>query len=449
MTLKTKFAALSVLIASPVVAQDLPELVPEKPTARLPDEMRQDLPQELPEQLPEKLSEELLEQPAPAAQTQPALPSTPADFSKPDLEMMVPVEGGKVWVRVNGDIAAGGAPVVFIHGGPGGTHTGFARMLSLADSRAVILYDQLGSGKSERPDNPANWRPERFVAELEAIRTALGVDRWHVVGHSWGAAVALEYSAAFPQHTTSTVLGGTYISTARWIADTNQLITNLPKETQDTIRACESDTPPEESLCDKAEEAFYSEYVGRADAPPKSDAARAYEAAYRGQGFNPVIYNAMWGPSEFTARGSLINYDATRLLAELDGARTLFLVGQYDEARIDTVQDYVQQTPGAELGVVPGGSHAFPLERPDVTEAIIRSWLARKDQPRPEPSAALEAAPAAEPEPVRAPPQVPQPVQEAETTTETPPAKTEPAPEPKKPAKRKLRRRSDSKETNQ
>ena len=84
-------------------------------------------------------------------------------------------------------------------------------------------------------------------------------------------------------------------------------------------------------------------------------------------------------PSEFSARGSLVGYDATPLLAKLDGKRTLFLVGQYDEARLDTVRDYARLTAGAELAVVPGGSHSFGAERPVETEGLLRGWLARKD----------------------------------------------------------------------
>ena len=48
-------------------------------------------------------------------------------------------------------------PVVFLHGGPGGTHAAYLDALALADERAVILYDQLDSGRSDRPNNPANW----------------------------------------------------------------------------------------------------------------------------------------------------------------------------------------------------------------------------------------------------------------------------------------------------
>ncbi|MCD1621743.1 proline iminopeptidase-family hydrolase [Citromicrobium bathyomarinum] len=317
--------------------------------------------------------------PPPEAAPSPASVQTVAleAYAAPDRELMVPVEGGNVYVRVNGDLDAA-PPVVFLHGGPGGTHNGLASMLGLADERAVVLYDQLDSGKSDHPNDPANWRVERFVEELETIRRTLGIERWHVVGHSWGSAIALEYAAKYPQHVASTVLGGTYINTERWIADANILLEDLPQDVQQTIAACETDAPPPAEQCAAATDAFYAEFNRR---EPATAALRAYSERIGGQGFNPVIYNAMWGPSEFRSKGSLKTYDAVPLLGEIDGSRTLFLIGQYDEARIDTVQDYVKMTPGAEFGVVPGAAHGFFTDRPMESEAILRAWLARHDAP--------------------------------------------------------------------
>lgn len=314
-----------------------------------------------------------------AAQDLPSLPEAPADWSLPDRALMVEVEGGHVWVRVNGDLDADAEPAIFIHGGPGGTHLPFAGLLSMADERAVILYDQLDSGLSEHPNDPANWRVERFVGELEAIRQELGVDRWHVVGHSWGAALALEYAAAYPQHTASAVLGGTYISTPHWIMGTNLLIRDLPDDVAADIIACEGDDPPDELTCSRATNAFYAEYNGRSDRPEPSLEQTAYRERFNGAGFNPVLYNYMWGPSEFRASGTLVGYDGTPLLSRVDGSRVLFMVGQYDEAQLDQVLDFVRLTPGSELAVVPGGSHSFPSERPEETEGLLRAWLSRKD----------------------------------------------------------------------
>ncbi|MEM7700296.1 MAG: proline iminopeptidase-family hydrolase [Pseudomonadota bacterium] len=309
----------------------------------------------------------------------PALAEEPAPFAAPDRELMVPVEGGRVYVRINGQVDdTDKAPAIFIHGGPGGTHTGFAAMLGLAKDRPIILYDQLGSGKSDRPDNPVNWRVERFVEELESVRAAVGAEKLHLLGVSWGAALALEYSTKYPDRVASTVLGGTYISTPHWLTDANLLVQDLTPEQQATLTACESDDPPDGDTCSTIFDRIYSRHYKR---PDYGDALRKYRKSYGGQGRNSLIYNAMWGPSEFSSTGTLRTYDATLKLRELDGDKVLFLIGQYDSARIDTVQEFVTLTPGAELAVVPGGGHSFLLDRPIVTEAILRSWLNRKDAP--------------------------------------------------------------------
>ncbi|NVK57462.1 MAG: alpha/beta fold hydrolase, partial [Alteromonadaceae bacterium] len=249
-------------------------------------------------------------------------------------------------------------------------------MTTLADDRMVIMYDQLDSGKSEQPNDPANWRVERFVESLETIRQTLGIQHWHVVGHSWGSALALEYTAQYPDKVVSTVLGGTFISTPHWIMDANLLVKAAPKAVQETLIQCESDTPPKGDVCSNAYTVLYSEHYHPAG---RSDAAQAYYKTVGGNGFNPLIYNKMWGPSEFSSTGVLKHYDATHLLADITPEKTLFMIGQYDSARIDTVQDYLALTPGAELAVVPGGAHGFYGDRPLVTEALLRDWLRRLD----------------------------------------------------------------------
>jgi len=299
-------------------------------------------------------------------------------YPEPTQELMIPVKGGKVYVRINGKEDGKSIPAVFINGGPGSRHNGFVRLLGLADERPIILYDQLDTGKSEHPNNPVNWKVKRFVEELETIRVELNIERWHVVGHSWGSAIALEYAVRYPQHIASTVLAGTYISTPHWLKDANLLINNAPDTVKHMLTMCESETPPTPEECGQAFTKLYSKYYQKT---PSSKEVKAYAIKTGGKSFNPIIYNAMWGPSEFSSTGTLLTYDAVHLLKKIDGKKTMFLVGQYDSARIDTIQDYVTLTPGAELGVVPGGSHNFLGDRPITTEAIFRGWFKRKDLP--------------------------------------------------------------------
>lgn len=299
----------------------------------------------------------------------------PASYPPPDRELMVPGPGGRLYVRVNGDLANGRHPAVFIHGGPGGTHSSFLDALALAEDRAVILYDQLDSGRSDRPGDPANWTVDRFTDEVESVRTALGVPRWHVIGHSWGGTIALEYGARRPEALAGLVLASPLISTSSWIADANALRLALPDDTRTTLAQCDPPAPVTDA-CEAATEEFYARFNRR---EPPTDGLIAYREQYSRGGFNAELYETMWGRSEFVATGSLADYDGEPLLDRLDGANTLFLVGQYDEARPVTTAGFAARVPGAGFGVVPGAAHGLFSDRPAETLGMLRPWLAARD----------------------------------------------------------------------
>lgn len=105
----------------------------------------------------------------------------------------VDVPGGRVAFRVIGGGDA--VPVLLIHGGPDGTSCSYVSTVDgLASKRAVVVYDQLGSGNSDRMlDLERDAQLARFVKEVAAIRAELGLREVHLAGHSWGGTVALEY----------------------------------------------------------------------------------------------------------------------------------------------------------------------------------------------------------------------------------------------------------------
>jgi proline iminopeptidase/L-proline amide hydrolase len=302
----------------------------------------------------------------------------PASYAAPDRELMAPVPGGRVYVRINGRLDGPRPPLVLLHGGPGGTHGSLLDALALADERAVILYDQLDSGRSDHPGDPANWTVTRFTDEVDAVRRALGIKRWHVLGHSWGGTIALEYGARRPAELAGLVLASPLVSTRSWIADADALRRQLPAETQATLLGCDPPAPLTPA-CERATNEFYRAFNGR---EPRSEGMIAYqkaEAAAGGKGFNPTIYNAMWGSSEFVATGTLNDYDGEPLLGRLDGPHTLFIDGQYDEARPATIGGFAARVPGAEFAVIPGAAHGFFSDRPPEAIGILRPWLQRQD----------------------------------------------------------------------
>src|SRR5438045_4206496 len=100
----------------------------------------------------------------------------------------IPFKGHHTWYRITGEAdEPGKSPILLLHGGPGGTSDYMEPLEGLASTgRRVIRYDQLGCGKSATPSNPDMWTVELFVEEVDAVRQALGLDRVHVLGQSWG-----------------------------------------------------------------------------------------------------------------------------------------------------------------------------------------------------------------------------------------------------------------------
>ncbi|HEX2134594.1 MAG TPA: prolyl aminopeptidase [Microvirga sp.] len=103
-----------------------------------------------------------------------------------------------------------GKPAVFLHGGPGGGCNPLQRQLFDPERYRVLLFDQRGCGRS-RPyaclDANTTWH---LVADLERFRAMLGVERWLVLGGSWGSTLALAYAQAHPERVTELVLRGIF-----------------------------------------------------------------------------------------------------------------------------------------------------------------------------------------------------------------------------------------------
>jgi proline iminopeptidase len=104
-----------------------------------------------------------------------------------------------------------GKPAVFLHGGPGGGCEPWHRQFFDPRRYRVVLFDQRGSGRStpyaELREN-TTWD---LVADLETIRSELGIDRWLVFGGSWGSTLALAYAQTHPQRVTGLILRGIFL----------------------------------------------------------------------------------------------------------------------------------------------------------------------------------------------------------------------------------------------
>jgi proline-specific peptidase len=103
------------------------------------------------------------------------------------------------------------------------------------DGRAVVFYDQIGCGKSDHPEESTLWTMPTFVEEVAAVRDALGLERVHLLGHSWGGWLALVYARGRPSGLASLTLASTSASLPAFAAETRRLKESLPAEVQDVI----------------------------------------------------------------------------------------------------------------------------------------------------------------------------------------------------------------------
>ncbi|WP_438287332.1 alpha/beta fold hydrolase [Paraburkholderia phenoliruptrix] len=111
--------------------------------------------------------------------------------------------------------AANGVPVVVLHGGPGsGSQPEATRLFDLTRFR-VVLIDQRGTGRSTPRGGVRRNRTDQLIEDIEAVRLRLGIERWGVLGGSWGAALALAYAGRHPQAVTGVVLRGLFLTSTR------------------------------------------------------------------------------------------------------------------------------------------------------------------------------------------------------------------------------------------
>jgi proline iminopeptidase len=87
----------------------------------------------------------------------------------------------------------------------------------------------------------------------------------------------------------------------------------------------------------------------------------------------------MWGPSEFTATGTLQGYDATPLLGTID-VPTLYTVGEFDEAGPDVIRRHAAMTPGARVVEIPGAAHITTWDNPEATFQAVKDFLLGVDR---------------------------------------------------------------------
>jgi proline iminopeptidase len=214
---------------------------------------------------------------------------------------MVPVTTAagtfRVWTKRVGSNPA--LKVLLLHGGPGATHEYLEACDSYLPAAGVeyYYYDQLGSARSDQPDDESLWDLDRFVDEVEQVRVALGLDRENFVlyGQSWGGILAIEYALTHPRALKGLVISNMMADVPAYNRYADEVL--KPAMDQDALREIEAleasgeiDEPRYEELLDAHHNVHHLLRMPLEQWP--EPVTRSFDH------INPVIYRSMQGPSE-------------------------------------------------------------------------------------------------------------------------------------------------------
>lgn len=274
-------------------------------------------------------------------------------------------DGVELWVERTGD--GPGVPLVLCHGGPG-LWDNLGPLAALVDhDRVVIRWDQRGCGRSGGVEGP--FSVARSIADLEAVRRHLGLTRWVVGGHSWGATLALLAVLADP----SSAAGLLYLSG-----------TGLGRSWRASYEAAPAArlTPEQLARCDALDALEHRTREEEVEwrtlrwAPDFADRDRALELA-------AIDATAPW-PVNFAGNAAINaenkQRDAAATLARcaaLD-VPALLVHGGGDPRPPFAIDDLAGALPEVEVRIIAGVGHAPWLERPGAVAAILRPWLAAR-----------------------------------------------------------------------
>jgi L-proline amide hydrolase len=287
------------------------------------------------------------------------------------------VEGpyGRTWYKVTGNLQAGKAPLVILHGGPGCTHDYVDSFKELAATgRAVIHYDQLGNGRSthlpERAGQGDFWTVDLFLDELNRLTAHLGIaDRYDVLGQSWGGMLGAEHAVRQPKGLRRLVIANSPASLKTWVEEANRLRRDMPQDIQDALTRNEEAGTIDSEEYQKASAAFYALHVCRIQ-PMPAEVQRTFDAIVA----DPTVYHTMNGPTEFHVIGSMKGWTIESRLHQII-VPTLLISGRYDEATPLCVQPYADHIPDVRWRIFEHSSHMPHVEEKAACLAAVADFL--------------------------------------------------------------------------
>lgn len=271
--------------------------------------------------------------------------------------------------------AGDGLPVVMLSGGPGDDHR-YLRPLAepLSSGFRCILFDQRGTGATEvAPLTPETLHIDRICDDIEALRVELVLEQLRLIGHSWGATLALYYGTRFPERVARLALlaPGPLRAELDEVCEANlnvRLSTNERAE-RDRLRAARRTARQAGDL--DAQRELHLESMERFDAARlvyQPDAVERFRTSYRaGYSYQPLVNQILYA-----------SLDRERLWRELPQitAPALIVYGYQDFEPITQAFALREQLPQLEIRFLNACGHELWLDQPKATLSLLRRFLA-------------------------------------------------------------------------
>jgi len=280
-------------------------------------------------------------------------------------ERFINVPGGKVWYKIVGE--GNKTPILILHGGPGATSYYLKPLEALSKDRPVIFFDQLGCGRSTLKMDTSQMNIEFYVEEVEQVKKALGLKDFYIYGQSWGTILGAEYFFAHPEGIKGIILASPALSGKLWIRDAKILLSQLPDSLQQIIHKYEDKKEFHAPEYQDALMVYYKRHIAR-KLPWSPDIDSTF--MYLGE----PVYVHMNGPSEFTFTGTMQHYDASKRLPKIN-IPSLFVCGEYDEARPETTKYYADLVPNSQFKVIKDAAHMTMQDNPKEDLKTITDFI--------------------------------------------------------------------------
>jgi proline iminopeptidase len=280
--------------------------------------------------------------------------------------MLVDVGDTRLHVEERG---AGDLALIALHGGPGLDHTMFGAWLDplCDDGVRLLLVDERAQGRSE-PAASETWTLEQHARDVDALATALGLERYVVLGHSFGAFIALQHAVDFSGSPAGTIVSSG-IPSERFLADVEeQLEAFEPVELREQVQASWAREAGAQTAAEVG--ALLADQLPFHFADPRDPRIDEMRAAMAG-----AVYAA-----DVLRAGATEGYGHIALEDRLGDVRhpVLVLAGRHDRTcSIPAAEAIAGGIPDARLVVFERSGHMAFVEEPDAYRDAVRRFLAR------------------------------------------------------------------------